>query len=325
MLLATLCLPVANAADPVETAVKTAVQWLHTQQRPDGAFGAPNAKDPSPAITSDVVYVLALAGEDVDGPGWTKGGVSALDALAQMAPVYIAGDAGQAGKVARAAAAAGANPRAFGGTDALDVIEKAYDPTTGKYHPSFLFRHTLAMEGLRVSGEPVPAKAYAALRAGQLADGGWAWVFPSPGKTPVADIDTTGRALQTLAAASQNVCDTDFIAGAAYLARTQRGDAAWPDMPSKTVSNSNSTALALAGLRAIGRDAEATPYIKGGRTALQALLSFQEPGGAFVYIAESGKEELRITATTDALMGLLQPKGTAGRCPSVYLPLFLAR
>jgi hypothetical protein len=304
--------------------VQSAVQWLRTQQLPDGSFGGPS-KQPSAAITSDVVYALALAGEDVDGATWTKGGTSALAALAKMAPGYIGSDAGQAGKVARAAAAAGANPRAFGGMDVLSVIEKAYDPATGKYHPSFLFRHALAMEGLRVSGETVPAEAYAALRAGQLADGGWAWVFPTSGKTPVADIDTTGRALQTLAAASQSVCDPDFIAGAAYIARTQRSDGAWPDMPGKTVSNSNSTALALGGLRAIGLDAEAEPYVKGGRNALQALLSYQEAGGAFVYIAEPGKEELRITATADALMGLLQPEGAAGACPSVYLPLFLAR
>jgi hypothetical protein len=117
----------------------------------------------------------------------------------------------------------------------------------------------------------------------------------------------------------------NVVAGANYLARTQRSDAAWADLPTKNVSNSNSTALAVGGLRAIGRNSEAAPYVKGGRNALQALLSYQEPGGAFIYIAESGKEELRITATTDALMGLLQPEGVAGRCPSVYLPLFLAR
>jgi hypothetical protein len=323
-LLAALFQP-ASAADPVEMAVQKAVQWLHTQQLEDGGFGAPNSKMSSAAITSDVVYALALAGEDVDGAEWTKGGVSALDALAKLAPAYIAGDAGQAGKVARAAAAGGANPRSFGGMDVLAVIEQAYDPATGKYHPNFLFRHALAIEGLRASGEPVPAKAYAALAAGQLADGGWAWVFPSASATPTADADTTGRALQTLAAASQGACNPDFIAGAAYLARTQRGDAAWADLPTKNVSNSNSTALAVGGLRAIGRNPEASPYVKGGRNALQALLAYQEPGGAFSYIAEAGKEELRITATTDALVALLQSEGAASACPSVYLPVFLAR
>ncbi len=325
LLLTAIALSPAAAADPVQTAVQKAVQWLHTQQLNDGGFGSPGSAKSNAAVTSDVVYALALAGENVDGPEWSKGGVSALDALANLTPGYAGADAGQAGKIARAVAAAGADPRSFGGMDVLAVIEGAYDPATGKYHPNFLFRHALAMEGLRVSGEPVPAQAYAALSAGQLAGGGWAWVFPSPNTTPVADADTTGRALQTLASASQGACNTDFIAGAAYLARTQREDAAWADLPTKSVSNSNSTALAVGGLRAIGRNPETAPFVKGGRTALQALLSFQEPGGAFVYIAEPGKEELRITATSDALLGLLQPLGTAGPCPATYLPLLLAR
>lgn len=316
--------PSATAADPVDTAVQAAVQWLHTQQLPDGSFGG-TTKRPSAAITSDVVNVLALAGENVDGPAWTKGGVSALDALAKMAAGYVGTDAGQAGKVARAAAAAGANPRAFGGMDVIAVIENAYDPATGRYHPSFLFRQTLAMEGLRVSGEPVPAKAYEALAAGQLADGGWAWAYPTPEKSPTPDIDSTGRVLQTLSAQSQGVCNIDIISGVNYLLRTQLGNGAWADLSTKTAANANSTGLAIGGLRGVGRDPAAAPFIKGGRSALQALLSFQEASGAFVYMAEAGKEELRITATTDALMGLLQPMGTAGRCLSVYLPVLLAR
>lgn len=324
LLLVTVGLPAASAADPIQTAVKAAVQWLHTQQLADGSFGG-TTKQPSAAITSDVVYVLALAGEDVDGPAWTKGGVSALDALAKMTAGYVGTDAGQAGKVARAAAAGGANPRAFGGIDLIAVIEKAYDPATGRYHPSFLFRQTLAMEGLRVAGEPVPAKAYEALRAGQLADGGWAWAYPTPEKAPSPDIDSTGRVLQTLSAQSQGVCDIDILSGVNYLLRTQLSAGDWPDLSTKTAGNANSTGLAVGGLRSVGRDPAAAPFIKGGRSALQALLSYQEASGAFAYMAEAGKEELRITATTDALMGLLQPIGTAGRCLSVYLPVLLAR
>lgn len=316
--IAALSLPSASAADPVQVAVQKAVQWLHTQQLPDGSFGGPN-KVPSAAITSDVVYALALAGEKVSGEEWSKGGVSALNALAKMAPGYVGADAGQAGKVARAAAAACANPRAFGGVDAIGVIEKAYDPATGKYHPSFLFRQTLAMEGLQVAGRPVPEKAYEALRTAQQADGSWFWAFG--GTTD--DVDTTGRVLRVLSIQSQGQNNTVFDRAANYLAQAQGANAAWAvdAPPSSSAVNTNSTALAVGGLRAIGRDLEASPYVKGGRSALQALLSFQEPSGAFVYIAESGKEELRITATTDALMGLLQPKESAGRCPTVYLPV----
>ena len=102
--LLTATAPAARADDPVQRAIA----WLHTQQLADGSFG--NATWGSASVTADVVYALALAGEDPGGPAWTKGRKSALDALAALTPDYIAsGDAGQAGKVARAVAAAGRN------------------------------------------------------------------------------------------------------------------------------------------------------------------------------------------------------------------------
>ncbi len=111
VLLAAIAAPAPRlaAADPVQALagdpVALAVQWLHTQQLTDpghlydGAFGV-NGKA-SAAMTADVVFALALAGEDPGGPAWTKNGQSALDALAKLAPAYAKSDAGQAGKVAR--------------------------------------------------------------------------------------------------------------------------------------------------------------------------------------------------------------------------------
>ena len=51
-------------------------------------------------------------------------------------------------------AAAGRNPRSFGGKDLIAIIEAAYDPLTGRYHPTFLFRHTLAIEALQRANLP---------------------------------------------------------------------------------------------------------------------------------------------------------------------------
>ena len=72
---------------------------------------------------------------------------------------------------------------------------------------------------------------------------------------------------------------------------------------------------------------DAEPFVKGGTSGLQALLAFQEPSGAFVYIAQPGKEEIRLTATADSLVGLLQTQGQPALigCHSVYLPLILMR
>ncbi|MCX7671808.1 MAG: hypothetical protein N2439_17285, partial [Anaerolineae bacterium] len=181
--------PAAADADPFARAVA----WLHTQQRPDGAFGQPTA---NAGLTADVIYVLVLVGEDPAGPAWTPaGGRSALAALATLTADYAAADAGQAGKVARAVALAGGNPRNFAGQDLIALIQRAYDPATGRYHPALLYRHTLALEALLRAGEKVPDAALQALWRAQLPDGGWFWSFDGE----QSDVDTTGRVMQVLA------------------------------------------------------------------------------------------------------------------------------
>ena len=118
--------PVARATDPIAQAVA----WLHTQQCDDGSFGFRGSNGtctPSASATADVVYVLALIGEDPAGAAWTVGGQSALDALAKLVPSYVYANAGRAGKVARAVALSGGNPRSFGGLNLIAIIQAAYD------------------------------------------------------------------------------------------------------------------------------------------------------------------------------------------------------
>ena len=58
-----------------------------------------------------------------------------------------------------------------------------------------------------------------------------------------------------------------------------------------------------------------------GVGGLQALLGFQEASGAFVYIQQAGKEEVRLMATLEALMALSQR--TMPYPPALYLPMVL--
>jgi len=313
-------LPVARADD----AVARAVAWLHTQQLADGSFGSTTWG--SASVTADVVYVLALAGEDPGGPAWTVNGHSALDALAALTPGYIAsGDAGQAGKVARAVAVAGRDPRNFAGTDVLRVIERAYDPATGRYHPTLLFRHTIAVEALLRAGEPVSAAAINALFGAQLPNGGWFWAFVESSQVDPAldqsDVDATGRGLQLLAQHAGLRCAHAYGRATAYLAAGQLTSGGWGVRAGQDPENANSTALAIAGLRAIGQDPDAAPFRNSGMTATTALLRYQEPSGAFVYIQQPGREESRVMATVDALVALLQPLNPAPFCRPLYLPL----
>ncbi len=132
-----------------------AVQWLRGEQLADGGFGlriAGASGRSSAAATADAVYVLGLLGEDATA--W-KGasGSDAVAALAALAPGYAGADAGQTGKVTRAAALAGADLGSFGGLDLVALLQRAYDPASGRFHPEFAFRHTLAVEAY-AAGRP---------------------------------------------------------------------------------------------------------------------------------------------------------------------------
>jgi hypothetical protein len=296
------------------TAVCRALDWLHTQQLPDGGFGqrtpASSSGKPSTGgyrssagVTADVVYVLALLGEDPAGPNWTVNGRSAMDALARLAPGYVNTDAGQAGKVASAVALAGGNPRTFAGIDLIKIIQGSYDPKTGRYHPLYEFRHTLAVEGLLRSGVPVPPAALDVLFKAQLPDGGWFWSFE--GKK--SDVDTTGRMLQVLAGVAKRQNPAAYGRAADLLARSQLAEGGWNVGYQAGPANANSTALAVGGLWAAGLDPQGARFEKKGRDAVELLLAFQEQSGAFAYIRQPGQEEVRLLATTDAL-GALAPR-----------------
>lgn len=300
-----------------------ALLWLRTQQLPDGSFGlrlANGSYQPSASVTADAVYALARLGEQPGGSQWTVNGLSALDALARLSPGYVGADAGQAGKVARAVAAAGGDPHDFGGLDLIAIIRAAYNPATGRYHPTLLFRHTMAVEALLRTGEPAPANALTALLAAQLPDGGWFWSFDAA----QSDVDTTGRVLQLLGLAG--VHDAAVLAKAsAYLEQQQSPAGGWGVGYVAGPPNANSTALAVGGLWAAGRDPQAVGFRRNGSGAVDTLLSFQEASGAFVYIRQPGKEEVRLMATLDALMAFSQPLVGRRACQATYLPVLMFR
>jgi hypothetical protein len=301
-------------ATPQEvTAACRAIDWLHTQQLPDGGFGQRlpgGAYRSSAGATADVVYVLALLGEDTAGPRWTVGGRSALDALAKLAPTYVNTDAGQAGKVASAVALSGHDPRSFAGINLIRIIQSSYDPKTGRYHPLYEFRHTLAVEGLLRSGVQVPAAALDALFRSQLPDGGWFWSFD--GKK--SDVDTTGQVLQVLAGTARRQNPVAYARAADLLARSQLADGGWDVGTQVGPANANSTALAVGGLWAAGLDPQAARFQKKGRGPIDVLLGFQERSGAFAYIRQPGQEEVRLLATTDALRALAPRVASQLKC-----------
>ncbi len=316
MLCVAMPIPGVHAvADPVQSAIA----WLHTQQHADGSFGTSSSG--SAGLTADLVYALARAGQNPAGAAWSINGHSALDALEKLAPAYAARDAGQAGKVARAVALAGGNPRSFAGLDLVGVINAAYDPATGRYHPNLLFRHIMAIEGLLSAGQSVPPAAFDAVLDAQLPDGGWFWAFEGV----EGDVDTTGKVLQILGTYPTTECARSLSRAESFLAAAQLPAGGWGVKTLTGPANADSTALVVAGLRAIGSDPDGARFQKQGKSALESLLGFQEPSGAFVYIREAGREEFRIVATTEAAAALTEPLRGAITCTALptYLPVFL--
>ena len=288
--------PIARADDPVQRAIA----WLHTQQRPDGSFGGAS-------VTADVVYVLALAGENPAGSAWTPpGGQSALNALAVLAPGYVFNDAGQAGKVARAVALAGGNPRAFGGLDLIDIIQKAYDPATGRYHP------TAALQAHPGNGRSEAIRrSCARCGPGRVAAGpvaGWRLVLEFRRREERRRYHRTGHAGSWLGRWACVVFPDIVAPQTTWRPRNWRqAGGAFTRPPDSNLANANSTGLAVAGLKAAAFDPDAPPFQKNGLGAQASLLAFQEASGAFVYIRQPGLEEVRLIATVDALNALLQP------------------
>ncbi len=297
----------ADSSLPVRrNAVEAAVAWLRTLQRPDGSVG-------SLGTSCDVAWLVALAGQNPDGPEWTPGSRSLMAACADEAPTFLARrDVGRLAKVLRAVVAAravGANrfdPRAFAGIDLTAELEARYNPATGLYDANFFFRHCLAVLALVEAGRPLPPGVVNGILAQQRPDGSWGWAVdpdPSDGFATPGDIDTTGRSLQALRRAGLPLYHPAYTRALTYIQNRQHEDGGWGLMDGPT--NTNSTAVAVDTIIAAGWDPEGPRFLRHGRTPVAVLLSMQEASGAFIY--RPGAEESRLLATYDAIPALLQP------------------
>lgn len=285
-----------------------ALEWLRAQQDGgDGGFGGGGT-------TADAVFAIARCGQDPSGPDWTTDGdTSAWSALQSQAEEYIdqaQGDepAGELGKVIRAVQAAqevgvsGADPYDFAGIPLVEELTSTYTAETGRYHPSKLYSHNLAVLALEAVGESIPNGALAAIEEDQHADGGWSWGWDGD----TSDVDTTGRSMQALVAGGRPVSSTVRTKAVDFLQSVQFSDGGFPDVAGRSEANCNSTALAIQGLLAMRRYRDQPLLFATDKGELasswDALLAFQEPGGedsgSFRYSAGSTGSRLLATLNT---------------------------
>ncbi len=300
-----------SALTPQLTATQLALTWLRTQQQADGSFPGFGGNVGS---TLDSLLAIVAANEAV--ANWTgSSGQSMLDDLKTNGATFASRSAAGAGKLVLGLTAAGQDPHNFGGLDGISAIRKYYSPTVGAFGTSN-WDQAMAILGLLSAHEAVPDDAINLLSGRAVADGGWGYVVGGE-----SDVDTTGLVIQALIAAKQPLTSTAIVKGLAYIRSAQTPDGGFATTPQETIGNTNSTALAIQAMLAVGQD----PFGAGfktdrGETPLSFLLKNQQFDGSFVW--QTGTAGAELFATQQAITAL-RGKIFPYRRQMVYLPLIV--
>lgn len=214
-------------------------------------------------------------------------------------------------RVALALTAIGRDPTNVGGYNLLLPLGD-YDKTVAIGVNSACY----ALLALDAGSYPVPVNAAAATQATrelyvayilnrQLRDGGWAMSGDS------ADPDMTAIALQALAPYRSNAAvESAVLVALDCLSKIQNSDGgftSWGTVTSESVSQ------VLLALTSLGVSVTDSRFVKNGRSALDALLSFCITGGGFRHSTASD-----LMATEQAVMALTAVERAAAGRNSLY-------
>lgn len=185
-----------------DAAIAAAVDYLHSQQQPDGGidtFGL----GASAGGTIRTVLALGAAGYPI-ATLTAPNGSTMLDYLATQASSYTGASTtpsttlriGATGQLLAAVAVAGEDPADFGGVDLIEQLTATYHPPTGAYSSTLGgvdgrptdINQALAILGLSAAGQPVPAQATDYLIGLRGENGSWGG----------GSVDTTGFAVVAL-------------------------------------------------------------------------------------------------------------------------------
>lgn len=276
------------------------VSFLLSAQNANGGFGAARGQPSSELYTAWAAMGLAAAGRDPAGV--IRDSHSVLSALFGEASTLSG--LGDAERTILAARACGASAYSFAGRNLVAEVLRARS-----HDASFDEQVNLtsfAILALRAVGH---SSQFGAIREGagwierqQNGDGGFG--FAQRGSS--SDVDDTGAAVQALVAAGAR--DRHATAAASdYLTRAQNPDGGYPQQPGGE-SNAQSTAWAIQGLIALGRD-PATVRRGGSRSPVGYLESLAV-GGSIRYSRTSAQSPVWVTAEAMiALAGKTFPVG----------------
>lgn len=291
MLAAILAMGVVSPV-PAETGLKGAVEWLRSQQLPDGGFSNGMTAGSDPGTTADVVFAAAAAGED---PAvWQVDGQSPFDYLEAQAPDLASADPGRLAKLVLALKASGRDPGAFADANWVEALSAGWDAEAERYAGD-VYSDALVVLALHAAGGSLEAAAADGLERARLPDGAYAFngdMTPGSG-----DSNTTALVVQALVALAE---PADAIQPSLdYFRSVQNADGGWTyqkPSPYGEATDANSTAAVIQALLAAGEDLEAW-----GDPA-QVLLGLQQASGALALNAST--PDANLLATVQAVPAL---------------------
>ena len=284
----------------------SAVAWLKTQQNADGGFGSPTS---SIGTTSDAILAAAASGENAFA--WSKGGKTPLDfvsgELNRQSNIGSITKAGDLAKVILALTANKMNPRTVFGTDLIKKLE-AMIGSDGKIggQADFINEHCMAMIALNSAFRPSNPQTISYLASRQIQDGTWSWNGDTTEGS--GDNNTTAIAVVALAAAGVPVDNGQIQQAMAHLKKQQNADGGFPYInpsPYGTASDSNSTAVVMWAIIAVGQDPSGTHwkyFNRDGTSVYDRIVSFQNASGAFRW--QDTASDDNFLSTVQALIAL---------------------
>ncbi len=277
----------ASAATAARASVAREIAYLASAQNSDGGWGAAAGQPSSELYSAWAAIGLAATGRNPQSV--RRNGRTVLEALrAQAGTLEGAGDYERTMLALRAC---GAPVTSLAGKNLLAELLRYREHEGSFSHQVNLT--AFAVFALRAAGhsasDPAVRAAGAWIARQQDADGGFNFDLQGA----ASDVDDTAAALQALV-------DAGIHSGAgvehavAFLLHAQNLDGGFPERPGGE-SNAQSTAWAVQGLTASGRNVEAI-HRSGSRSPLGYLESLVAPNGSVRYSRTSTQSPVWVTA-----------------------------
>ncbi len=297
ILLILLCIGACSAypLSPTDPSIVSAVDYLRTCQKDDGGFGEAG-RESSPGTTSWAIMAIAAAGDDPRT--WVKNGNSTVDYHRSMnAEILSKGGTTDIARTILTLLVLDEDPRKFCETDYVAELKQKIKPDGQAGDHVYTTIWTIV--ALASVGEDTDASVEW-LTAQQNPDGGFPWTQGAE-----SDPDDTGAALEALEAAGVPENAAVVQKALTYLKNEQLEDGGF-HYGGTSSSNSASDSWVIQGIVAAGGNP--AEWTQGGPSAVEHLMSLQNPDGSFRHTAYVIDNPARMTASAvPALLGMPYP------------------